>query len=192
MTNRFPNCVAPLLFENDIEELAEIVDYGMSGTGFLLRWRSRIFFITAKHALTAGDHRRLRVFRSFGSDVLLKLRQYGHPVLLDTDDDTDHADIAIFSVVAASLATRDDENALEPAFLPEPDTRLLLEPGALLVIRGFPREAPLAGVDKENKKIIIQTLTIDAVCRGLTSSAACYELQFPESCPIRDFDSMSG
>lgn len=47
-----PNCATPLVFENDFEE----APYGMAGTGFLLRSNTSFYFLTAKHALTLGDH----------------------------------------------------------------------------------------------------------------------------------------
>jgi hypothetical protein len=183
-----PNCAAPLVFETEFEE----VPYGMAGTGFLVQSNSRFYFLTAKHILTLGDHERLRVPRSFGSTELLALGQFGHPTLPEGTQDTDWLDLAAFSVVPIQFGRDGDRHALEPAFLSNTDTRHLLQDGVILTVRGFPAAAPHTGIDFERKRISMQALNCDAHFLGLTESVCCYELQFVESCPIKDFNFMSG
>jgi hypothetical protein len=188
VTPYVPNCACPLLFESEFEG----APYGMSGTGFLLRSNSRFYFITAKHSLELGDHDKLRVPRSFGSTEFLELGQFGHPVLADGDEDTDWADLAAFSVVPTNFGGDADSNALEPAFLPNTDTRHLLKDGIVLTVRGYPASAPQSGIDYGKKRITVQALNCDATFLGLTESQCCYELRFVASCPIDDFNFMSG
>lgn len=188
MTPYVPNCAVPLVFESEFEE----APYGMSGTGFLLRSKSSFYFITAKHSLTFGDHERLRVPRSFDSTEFLELGQFGHPVLPEGEEDTDWADLAAFSVVPIDFGRNADSNALEPAFLPNTDSRELLKDDVILTVRGYPAVAPQAGIDFERKRISIQALNCDATFLRLTESQCCYELQFVASCPIDDFNFMSG
>jgi hypothetical protein len=132
VTPYIPNCAVPLLFEDDANEYP----YGMCGTGFLLRSNSKFFFATAKHILRPGDHDRLRVPRSFGSTDLIALGQYGHVTLPEGEQDTDWADIAVFSVVPEEFGRAGDPNALEPELLPNTDTRYLLVDGVNLTVRG--------------------------------------------------------
>jgi hypothetical protein len=188
MTPYVPNCAAPLVFESEFDE----VPYGMAGTGFLLQSNSKFYFLTAKHTLTLGDHERLRVPRSFGSTELLELGQFGHPVLQEGTEDTDWLDLAAFSVVPIEFGRDGDRHALEPAFLSNTDTRHLLQDGVLLTVRGYPAAAPQSGIDFERKRISMQALNCDANFLTLTESQCCYELQFVLSCPIDDFNFMSG
>jgi hypothetical protein len=188
MTHYIPNCAVPLVFESEFEGMP----YGMAGTGFLLRSQSSFFFLTAKHALQLGDHDRLRVPRSFGSTELLELGQFGDPTWPEGIEDTDWLDLAAFSVVPVEFGRDGDRNALEPAFLSNTDTRLLLQNGVILTVRGFPAAAPQSCIDFENKRISMQALECDARFLGLTESQVCYQLQFVATCPIDDFNHMSG
>jgi hypothetical protein len=188
MTPYIPNCAAPLVFENEFDE----APYGMAGTGFLLRSNSSFYFLTAKHALTLGDHDRLRVPRSFNSPELLELGQFGHPTFPGGTEDTDWLDIAIFSVVPIEFGRDGDSYALEPAYLSNTDTRELLKAGIILTVRGFPASAPESGIDFERKRISMQALECDAKFLGITESQGCYQLQFVATCPIDDFNYMSG
>lgn len=188
MTPYLPNCVVPLIFEGELEE----APYGMRGTGFLLRWNTKFFFVTAKHSLLPGSQHHLRVPLSFASDELIKLGQYGHVEVPENEEDTDWSDLAVFSVVPAEFGRDGVSNAIEPAYLPNRDTRELLISGMTLTVRGYPRVAPLSRIDYERKKIIIQAFTSDARLVGPTQSQGCYQLQFAESCPIDDFDFVSG
>jgi len=188
MTPYVPNCAVPLVFESEFED----VPYGMAGTGFLLQSNSRVYFVTAKHCLTLGDHDRLRVPRSFDSPELLELGQFGHPVFPESAEDTDWLDLAAFSVVPIEFGTDGDRNALEPAFLSNTDSRQLLQDGVILTVRGFPAAAPQTGIDFERKRISMQALHCDAHFLKITEARCCYELQFVASCPIDDFNHMSG
>src|SRR5689334_17808257 len=122
MTPYVPNCAVPLLFESDFEE----APYGIAGTGFLLQSNSKFYFLTAKHCLAAGDAERLRVPKSFASTELLEFGQFGHPTGEDRTDDTDWLQIAALSVVPTDFGHSGDKTSLEPAFLPNADTRHLL------------------------------------------------------------------
>jgi hypothetical protein len=188
LTPYIPNCAVPLVFENDFEE----APYGMAGTGFLLRSNSSFYFLTAKHALTLGDHDKLRVPRSFDSPELLELVQFGHPTFPDGMEDTDWLDIAAFSVVPIEFGKGGDRNALEPAYLSNSDTRHLLQDAVILTVRGFPMAAPESRIDFERKRISMQALECDAKFLGVTESLGCYQLQFIATCPIDDFNYMSG
>ncbi len=188
MTPYVPNCAVPLLFETDYEE----APYCMAGTGFLLQSSSKYFFLTAKHALNQGDHDRLRVPRSLDSAELLELGQFGHPILNPDEEDTDWADVVAFSVVPTAFGRDGDQMKLEPVILPNSDTRHLLVEGVILTVRGYPEAAPQSFIDFDRKRISMQALSCDARFVGITQSVACYELQFAESCPISDFNFMSG
>jgi hypothetical protein len=188
MTPYIPNCAVALLLETDFEE----APYMMCGTGFLLRTNSAVYFATAKHTLKPGDSNRLRVPRSFASTDLLELGQYGHVELPEGEQDTDWADFALFSVAPAEFGQAADLNVLEPATLPNLDTRHLLINGMVLTVRGYPEAAPLTRVDYDKKTVAMQPLTCDARLLRLTDSQCCYELQFDSSCPISDFNYMSG
>ena len=166
--------------------------YGMCGTGFLVRSKFEFFFVTAKHILRSGDHERLRVARSFASSDIIELGQYGYVKIPEAEEDTDWADIAIFSVVPDVFGSSGDNEAVEPAYVPESDTRHLLQKRVILTVRGFPAAAPLSRIEFAQKRIIVQPLTSDAYFVRPTESVGCYELQFVESCPIRDFNFMSG
>jgi len=188
MTPYVPNCAAPLVFESEFDE----APYGMAGTGFLLQSHGSFYFLTAKHALTVGDHDRLRVLRSFASTEILELGQFGHPTFPDGMEDTDWLDITAFSVVPVEFGRDGDRNALEPAYLSNTDTRELLQAGIILTVRGFPEAALESRIDFERKRISMQALESDALFLGLTESLGCYQLQFVASCPILDFNYMSG
>jgi hypothetical protein len=188
MTHYIPNCAVPLVFESEFEG----IPYGMAGTGFLLQSQSSFFFLTAKHALQLGDHDRLRVPRSFASTELLELGQFGHPTWPEGMEDTDWLDLAAFSVVPIEFGRDGDRHALEPAYLSNTDTRFLLQDGVILTVRGFPAAAPQSGIDFEKKRISMQALECDAKFLGLAESQGCYQLQFVPTCPIDDFNYMSG
>jgi len=188
MTTYIPNCAVPLVFESEFDE----APYGMAGTGFLLQSNSSYYFLTTKHSLRPGDHDKLRVPCSFRSTELLELGQFGYPVFPKGTEDTDWLDLAAFSVVPNEFGRNGDRIAVEPAFLSNSDTRELLQDGVILTVRGFPAAAPKSGVDFERKHISMQALECDANFRGLTESQCCYELQFVASCPIDDFNYMSG
>lgn len=188
MTPYIPNCAVPLLFESEFEG----APYGMSGTGFVLQSNSKYFFLTAKHTLQKGDHDRLRVPRSFDSTDLLELGQFGYPIFNQDEVDRDWADLAAFSVVPTAFGYSQDQMKLEPVILANSDTRHLLVEGLILTIRGYPAVAPQSFIDFERKRISIQAPNCDAHYVGITESIACYELQFVASCPIDDFNFMSG
>jgi hypothetical protein len=188
MTPYVPNCATPLIFETEVDDYP----YGMAGTGFLIMSNGSFFFLTANHCLTGGDHERLRVPRSFATDDLLELAQFGKPIVPPNETDTDWLDIATFSVMPEGFAQAGDRDALEPAYLANTDTRHLLRKGVILTVRGFPKSAPEGGIDVDARRIKIQALTCDARFLRATNSVASYELQFVETCPVDDFDHMSG
>jgi hypothetical protein len=190
VTPYIPHCAVPLLFESGNQDFP----YGMCGTGFLARSSDRYFFITAKHILMRGDYERLRVVNGFGSldGELLEFGQFGHPMLDEAETDTDWGDFAVFSVVPREFGCSGETNLLEPAYLFDLDTRHLLIDGMTLTVQGFPENAPNSCIDFENKRVLAQSFTCDARFIRLTDCQACYELQFAQSCPITDFNFMSG
>lgn len=187
MTPYVPNCAVPLLFESEYEE----APYGTAGTGFLMQWENGLFFTTAGHCLKPGDHNRLRVPADYHSSQVLQLREFGRTSLPGHEHDTDHADFGLFSVEPVDFGPRDEKN-LEPAVLPQTDTAMLLKAEIPLTVRGHPRAAPLAGIDYERGVVGVQALTCDAKFLGPAESKFCYTVQFVDSCPITDFNHMSG
>jgi hypothetical protein len=95
-------------------------------------------------------------------------------------------------VVPVEFGRDGDGNALEPAYLSNTDTRELLRRGIILTVRGFPAAAPESRIDFDQKRIKMQALNCDADFLRATEAQCCYELQFIESCPIHDFNNMSG
>jgi hypothetical protein len=187
MTPYVPNCSIPLLFEGVLDE----APYGMAGTGFLIRCEDSLYFSTAAHCLEPGDHNRLRLPETYQSNRVLTLKQFGSTTLPPGERDTDYADFALFSVEPVDFGPRDDRN-LEPAYLPRSDTTTALREHVLLTIRGYPKAAPLSGIDYGRRVVTVQALICDAAYLGSAESQHCHKLQFVSSCPVNDFDHLSG
>jgi len=163
----------------------------MAGTGFLLRHQNSIYFATAYHCLSPGDHNRLRVPEGYQSNRVLILKKFGSTVLPPGDEDKDHGDFALFSVGPIDFGPRDDRN-LEPAYLPNSDTTTLLNENVLLTIRGYPAAAPLAGIDYNRHVVTVQVLLCDASYLGPAKSRYCHTLQLIAECPVSDLNHLSG
>ena len=182
-----PNCSVPLLFEGEVAE----AQYGTAGTGFLLRWNDGIYFTTPRHCLQSGDHNRLRVPASFASTDTLVLKEFGSATLPDSDDDDDCSDFVLFSVEPVDFGPRDERN-LEPIEVPIWDTMSVLRQDTHLTVRGYPQSAPRSGIDYDRRVITVQAATCEALFLGAAESKFCFKLQFTESCPLTEFNHMSG
>lgn len=185
--NSLPRCSAPLIFENDLEGFL----YASKGTGFLVRYHDAHYFVTAKHNMADGDHNRLRVPRVVGEHDLLDLLDYGSPALPPDEIDTDYGDFVMFSVGVISERV-DNTNALVPAKLADSGPIPPLCKGERLTVRGFPKAAPGNYIDYDRNHMSNQAVVCDAEFMGPTESRGTYELQFVDSCPVKDIDGMSG
>ena len=185
LTPYVPNCSVPLLFEGEVAE----APYGTAGTAFLLRWNNGIYFTTAKHCLLPGDHNRLRVPATFASSDMLLLKESGSATVPGDDDDC--SDFVLFSVEPVEFGTRNERN-LEPIDVPLWDTMSVFRKDTCLTVRGYPESAPRAGIDYDRGVITVQAATCEALFLGQAESRFCFKLQFTESCPIRNFNHMSG
>ncbi len=187
MTPYIPNCSVPLLFEGTFEE----APYGLAGTGFLMRYGNAPFFATASHCLGPGDHNRLRVPESYRSDRILRLEQFASTIFPPGEQDSDYADFVLFSVAPVEFGGREERN-LEPAYVLQSDIAAVLNERVILTVRGYPMSAPLLGIDYDQQVVTVQALTCDAAYLGRATSQHCHRLQFISTCPVSDFNHMSG
>ena len=163
----------------------------MAGTGFLVRSGASLYFATAGHCLRKGDHNRLRIPETYRTSGVLNLKQFGNTVLPEREIDTDHADFALFSVEPIDFGPRHPHN-LEPVYLPHSDTNTALHESILLTVLGYPKAAPLSGIDYDRRVVTVQALVCDANYLGSAESRHCHALRFISSCSVDDFDHLSG
>lgn len=187
MTPYVPNCSVPLVFEGECDE----APHGMAGTGFLIRSGNSIYFATADHCLSPGDHNRLRVPETYRSNRVLILKEFGETVLPPGEQDTDYGDFVLFSVEPIDFGPRDERN-LEPAYLPHSDISSALNERVLLTVRGYPEAAPLSGIDYARQVVTVQAMICDATYLGPAESQHCHKLQFIRECPVTDLNHLSG
>jgi hypothetical protein len=105
------NCARPVLFEND----DEVYKYSSGGTAFTVRFRDRLYVITAKHVLTSFSKQK----KDFSCWKQFRVQYYPdtadfipitalYVIEHEDTDDTDKFDLAVFKV--------EDINANEKLF----------------------------------------------------------------------------
>lgn len=143
-------CIRPILFED-----SQSVDFPYyshpGGTGFLVRFGQRVYFIMASHCLPAERNvNDLRIFVALGRSVsFLPLRELRTP---KTHDGQDHAHID-FLIIAAAVdrLSPPDQSILFPLELGEDRFARPTDDGVVsLFVRGYPGE--LSEIDYSRKK----------------------------------------
>lgn len=183
--NAIFGCVRPVIFENR--------DYGFEsvrGTGFLLGFLGKVFFVTAQHVLNGFDidAQWPSVSYSLGGNDLLPLVELRTFRSLD-EDDTDHVDVAVYRV-DETMMDRARFLAHHPYELGPNNLVRRYTPPMALHFQGCPSEA--VELDYEERKHRIWFASGDLVYQ---ESASCLHMHIGQAhvsaeCP--NFDGLSG
>ncbi len=165
ISQTIPNCVSPLLFELNGES-AVFAHYCLGGSGFLVKYLDRYYFVVAGHCLKGNLDKDLRIPLAPDVSQILPFEAVGRPRFAEGEDDTDRGDFALLSI-ADEFEPAKLSGALEPVHISKTDTREFLREGALLTFRGFPYAAPETKIDPVKHRIHTQALVSCHACKGV-------------------------
>jgi len=177
-------CARMIIFQNDNPDYP----VSISGSGFIVRYRSRLFVVTALHVTKGFEHHQVRVqYHPNMSTVIPLLRPY--TIAGNDPDDTDQYDIIVLAV---------DEAKLDPALFGEYRPYDLLEMDALTIFnptssfasRGFP--TCLRRLSYDERSVDFESLIVDAAYEGRAGPKETHLLRVHRADEIESFDGMSG
>lgn len=205
-----PDCSFPLIFRHD----DQYVPYGMAGTGFLVMYDSKPFFITASHCLgTNRDQRNISVGRlslplSHSLDETLPLAEWGEahatnkmPEGLLPDGAFDLAVIAVDDTrpeVAAAISKRAVHLPLTGDFFTKMEHELLkVMPGDMdklvVEVMGFPSNDTQSGIDYDQQLITTEGVLLRGHIRWNSDFPHTKAIDFLDKhCPVKNLDGVSG
>ena len=174
----------PLIWEDELEGY----EYGIAGTGFLVRYRKRLFLVTAGHCLRDGPCDNLRVACNPETKSFLPLQSLHRAST--TAEDNDFADLAIFEANPGRL-TPAEQSALQYLDL----QRLTLgsnylKIGDRMTTPGFPKGTTY--VDFEKVKLVERRYIPSGYYQGPTGDAHIHSLNYSELDQVESIDGMSG
>ncbi len=145
------NCVFPLIFAGDsVEEDEEF--YGIAGTVFLVRYRGRMFAVTAQHCLSSGNGDDVRIALNPETGTFLPLKNLHR--LRSNPPKQDWADIAIFEAAPELLSVEEQQSRQSLVLDPLRVSTMRIKANANLYVPGFPKY--LNGVDYDRSVIHTQ------------------------------------
>ncbi len=173
----------PVCFDIRIENF----EYNLQGTAFLVRYHKALFAVTAEHVLHEYRPDQVLIPYELGSDHFLPFDD-AFRFRTQESEDTDHCDLAIFSVA---------ERMLEPTCFDETKVYNLdcevpfsVTKGMKLVVHGFPD--PINVVDYDERHLAMQRLSISAKAGGASKFIGVKELDFDSDAEMPTFSGMSG
>lgn len=176
------------MFENAIEGF----EYSGRGTGFICRYRSHDFVVTALHVVKTYEADSIRVLfhqqaREFvPHNAQITIRAEGER---SAKSDTDWRDIAIFPL-ERTLYT-DDQFADQKPY-PIPSRNLIWHAGlgGHFIMRGFPHD--LSAIDYDDFVLREQAVQLEADLLGSATMEHCYQVRFRDLSPCSTLDGLSG
>ena len=174
----------PIIYETDLDDY----EYAISGTGFFLRFRGRLFFVTAQHCVAGISGNEIRLACNVKTKAFLPLRKLH---LAETDSpDSDFSDLALMEAEPTLLSQEEqrdlhwlDMDALAGGWRAMDEKTDLFSPG-------FPKE--LNFVDYEARKIVEQRCVPGGVYGGPLSDQHMHVLRYAELDHVGSIDGMSG
>ena len=180
------HCTVPVCFENE----DDTYKYCLQGTAFIIRYKSKLFAVTAKHVIEKYKPTQVALPYEIGSVHFLPLG-CGFQMRTQEFSDTDHMQGVIFPVV---------EEELEDGFFHECNVynmdqapHITTSPatdGTKLVVHGFPDE--LNEVNYDERHLEIQRLSLSAIDAGLSEYKCIKKIQFDDNAWMSTFSGMSG
>jgi len=179
-------CSLPVFQENEDEHYA----YSFAGSGFVVRFKNRLFILTAKHVRELIlDSTTVRIWVG---DFSLPFNRESVPQSLEPE-----ADFAILEIDQGHL-TNDQRKNLHPLDLDKqlglPIDTLLS--GAILAMRGFPDELYQVHYDLdyfEKHKLTPYSYSIDGRYDGAETTSQLHRVRyFAANRPVTDHSGMSG
>lgn len=205
-----PDCVLPLIFSASDREFP----YGMAGTGFLARYNSRAYFVTARHCLGENQEKiqnavdNLCLPLSSSTHDVFPLREWGDAKVVGDLPSAvlpgGHFDLVVISIDASLRRVAEAFNRrainLPPTgewfYMAEAHLRSKLpayQDKLLLEVRGFPRNGTNSEVDFEKQLIVTQGVVLRGHASWDSVLPHTKSISFlPEHCPVTDFDGISG
>ena len=177
-------CVGQDLFANNDENHP----VSFSGSAFVVRYRGRLFVVTAAHVLKGFALNQIRVhYRPDSPTFLPLLRPYN--VLGEDTEDTEQYDIMVLAVddtqVVDSLF-----GEYKPCEVSPMDALVLMGFDSSYAFRGFLTR--LRNVDYENKKAEMASVTGDGAYLGRTARREVHQLRVKRASECMDLDGLSG
>jgi hypothetical protein len=185
--DRVFECAVPVFDEGT----DEMYPYGFVGSAFIVKFKGRLFLLTAKHVrelITSASAIRIWV----GGALSLPFNRESIPQSLEPE-----ADFVILEIDQAHL-TGDQPAKLRPLDLDRqvnlPVASLL--PGATLAMKGFPKALPQIKYDLDNfadHKITPNAFAIDGTYDGADETSLLYRVRYSNGRrPVTDHNGMSG
>mgnify|MGYP005849850431 CR=1 FL=1 len=166
-------CVRPLLFEN--KEFDDY-PYSVQSTGFLLRYQSTLFVITAKHALKGRKPSELFVLSSATADTALPFLEMGVPNAM-LEEHQDALDFVYFRIAEERMNPQ-DVSRLAPWWVEPGNGMSQLSSNDILYFRGHPWLDQ--DIDYENRRIGLRSMDSSAFYHGASIFPNCHSMRLHE------------
>lgn len=182
--NTIFRCARPTVFENPDPDFP----VSLNGSCFIVRFRKKLFAITAKHVTTDFKSNQIRVQYHPDSSTPIPFFQ-AYTIKGDDQDDTDQDDIIILSVDHGKL---NELHFLDypPLELPEIEKLEYFSTTSVFYIRGYPTH--LRDICYENASVKMQSVTMDGTYIKKSAAKECHDLRINLAKKIDSFDGMSG
>jgi hypothetical protein len=177
---QFFRCTLPVISEHPEVEWK----HSFGGTAFLVRYKDRLFAVTANHVIQThhSDPHRICILSSPVVKEFLPLKEIVTPKI-----DASHADIAIIEIDEAKLSNPE----IFPIKLDELNrSNIFDKTHSILCFRGYP--FCLSEIDYENEIMKFCGYYAETSYRGLSSQALCHEIDFIDLSEVENLNGLSG
>jgi len=179
--NSWAMAVHPLVFETGVDE----TPHSIAGTGFLIGYSGRVFFVTARHALKPDAIYPLCILSPSGYVLPLK-DVYFVPI---TASDEDFADLAIVEIDMQRVDMEHYETRVISLESVTGDWQKNAQSSSFFVL-GFPKQ--YSWVDYEIGEVQMGFVELTGSYQGIGKTECLHELKVEKPSMLDDFSGFSG
>ena len=179
--NSLASAVHPLVFETEISE----APHSIAGTGFLVGYCHRVFFVTARHALRPDAIHPLCILSPSGHVLPLKDVYFAPAAKADED----FADLAIVEIDMQSVGTEHCDTRVIPLESVTGDWQQTAQVSSFFVL-GFPNQ--YSCVDYEIGEVQMGFVELACSYQGVAQADCLHELKVEKPPQLKSFSGFSG